>query len=162
MAETALVGAGRREQRRLQRGVGHLSRQWPAQPSARQPFQRQPDGRRRDTYSAGNLIEPDPGGPQTKHVAHSAHWHPLCWHPLPRAKAKERTLTGPTEAPSNRARSSRNGGRKHLGTPSHIQSEWSGCLARGWFPGVKPCLTQNAPPASLIVRPSPPPPPHFV
>ena len=37
---------------------------------------------------AGNLIEPDPGGRQTKHFAHLAHRCPLCWHPLPRAKAK--------------------------------------------------------------------------
>src|SRR5437016_13453557 len=52
-----------------------------------------------------------------------AHRCPLCWHPLPRAKPKGRTLIGPAEAPSNRARSSRNGGRNHLGTPSEIKSE---------------------------------------
>ena len=84
----ALLGAGGREQRRLQRGVGHLRRQWPAQPGTRQSLQRQPDSRRRNTYSAGNLVEPDPGGRQTKHFAHLAHRCPLCWHPLPRAKAK--------------------------------------------------------------------------
>jgi hypothetical protein len=28
---------------------------------------------------------------------HSAHWHPLCWHPLPVQKPKERTLIGPKE-----------------------------------------------------------------
>src|SRR5204863_4312847 len=77
-----------------------------------------------NTYSAGNLVEPDPGGRQTKHFAHMAHRCPLCWHPLPRAKPKGRTLIGPAEAPSNRARSSRNGGRNHLGTPSEIKSEW--------------------------------------
>src|SRR5438045_6562186 len=42
----------------------------------------------------------------------------------PVQKPKERTLIGPAEAPSNRARSSRNGGRNHLGTPSEIKSEW--------------------------------------
>ena len=36
----------------------------------------------------------------------------------------ERTVIGPAEAPLNRARSSRNGGRNHLGTPSEIKSEW--------------------------------------
>ena len=36
---------------------------------------------------------------------------------------KERTLIGPAEAPFNRARSSRNAGRNHLGTPSEIKSE---------------------------------------
>jgi hypothetical protein len=88
MTPMALLGAGCREQRRLQRGVGHLSRQWPAQPGTRHPFQGQPDSRRRNTYSAGNLVEPDPGGRQTKYFAHLAHRCPLCWHPLPRAKAK--------------------------------------------------------------------------
>jgi hypothetical protein len=38
-------------------------------------------------------------------------------------KPKERTLIGPAEAPSNRATSSRNAGRNHLGTPSEIKSE---------------------------------------
>src|SRR6266478_4453635 len=42
----------------------------------------------------------------------------------PMAKPKERTLSGPAETPSNRATSSRNGGRNHLGTPSDIKSEW--------------------------------------
>src|SRR5438270_145686 len=32
MTPMALLGAGGCEQRRLQRGVGHLSRQWPAEP----------------------------------------------------------------------------------------------------------------------------------
>jgi hypothetical protein len=41
----------------------------------------------------------------------------------PVQKPKERTLIGPAEAPSNRATSSRNGGRNHLGTPSEIKSE---------------------------------------
>src|SRR5438477_10555614 len=123
MTSMALLGAGGREQRRLQRGVGHLTRQWPTQPGTRQSFQRQPDSRRRNPYSAGNLVQPDPHGRQTKHFAHMAHRCPLCWHPLPLAKPKERTLIGPAEAPSNRARSSRNGGRNHLGTPSEIKSE---------------------------------------
>src|SRR5438477_12994279 len=38
MTSMALLGAGGREQRRLQRGVGHLTRQWPAQPGTRQSF----------------------------------------------------------------------------------------------------------------------------
>jgi hypothetical protein len=36
MTPMALLGAGGREQRRLQRGVGHLIGQWPAQPGTRQ------------------------------------------------------------------------------------------------------------------------------
>jgi hypothetical protein len=39
-------------------------------------------------------------------------------------KPKERTLIGPAKAPFNRATSSRNGGRNHLGTPGEIKSEW--------------------------------------
>src|SRR5262249_1896190 len=42
----------------------------------------------------------------------------------PVQKPKERTLCGPAEASPTRARSSRNGGRNHLGTPSDIKSEW--------------------------------------
>src|ERR1700740_1387346 len=42
----------------------------------------------------------------------------------PVQKPKERTLIGPAEAPFNRATSSRNAGRNHLGTPGEIKSEW--------------------------------------
>jgi len=35
MTAMTLLGAGRREQRRLQRAVGHLCRQWPVQPGSR-------------------------------------------------------------------------------------------------------------------------------
>src|SRR6266851_919253 len=110
---------------RFQRRVGQLARQWPVQPGDREPLQCQPDGRERHADSAGDLVAGYPGGLQPKHVAHLAHRDPLCWHrPLPWQKPKERTLNGPAEAPSNRARSSRNGGRNHLGTPSNIKSEW--------------------------------------
>jgi hypothetical protein len=40
-----------------------------------------------------------------------------------RRSARTRTLIGPAEASPTRARSSRNGGRNHLGTPSDIKSE---------------------------------------
>ena len=63
VAAMTLLGVGCSKQRRFQRAVGHLRRQWPAEPRARQPCQRQPDSRRRNTNAAGNLIEPDPGGP---------------------------------------------------------------------------------------------------
>src|SRR5215467_5153006 len=42
----------------------------------------------------------------------------------PVQKPKGRTLIGPAEAPFNRATSSWNAGRNHLGTPSDIKSEW--------------------------------------
>jgi hypothetical protein len=131
MTPMALLGASRREQRRLQRCIRHLCRQWPAQPGTRQSLQRQPDSRRRNADSAGNLVEPDPRGPQTKHFAHLAHHCPLCWHPLPRANAKgadpNRASRGPalTERhhpgmageiiSERRARSNRNAGRHHRG-----------------------------------------------
>jgi hypothetical protein len=46
---------------------------------------------------------------------------------LSRQRPNQRTLIGPAEAPRTRARSSRNGGRNHSGTPSEIKSE---CWAR--------------------------------
>ena len=95
----------------------------PSPSSGESSNQRQPDGRRRNPDSAGNLVEPDPGGPQTKHFAHLAHRCPLCWHPLPRAKAKgadpnraTRGAAQPSEIISERrATSNRNGGRHHRG-----------------------------------------------
>ena len=110
---------------RFQRRVGHLGRQRPAEPGDGEPLQRQPDRRRRHADTASDLVAGQSGGLQPEHVAHLAHRNPLCWHrPLPWQKPKERTLSGPAETPSNRATSSRNGGRNHLGTPSDIKSEW--------------------------------------
>jgi len=63
VAAVTPLGADGSEHCRFQHAVGHLSRQWPIQAGGRQPFQRQPDSRRRNTYSAGNLVEPHPGGP---------------------------------------------------------------------------------------------------
>src|SRR4029077_12245821 len=51
---------------------------------------------------------------------------PLCWHPLPLQKPKERTLVGPAEAlPTGRHPGM--AVRHHPGTPSEIKSE---CRAR--------------------------------
>jgi hypothetical protein len=65
--------------------------------------------------------------------AHLAHRCPLCWHPLPRPKPKERTLVGRAEAPptwghhprmageiilERRAKSNRNAERDHRGFAS--------------------------------------------
>src|SRR5580700_3927583 len=111
-AAMALLGADRGKKLRFQHGVGHLGRQWPAEPSGGEPLQRQPDSRRRHANPAGDLVAGHTGGIQPKHVAHLAHRDPLCWHrPLPWQKPKERTLSGPAETPSKRATSSRNGGR---------------------------------------------------
>src|SRR6516162_9581331 len=68
-------------------------------------------------------LSPTPGASQPKHVTHSAHRHPLCWHPLPRAKAKgadpnraSRGLAYPSEIiPECRAKSSRNAERDQIG-----------------------------------------------
>jgi len=63
-------------------GDGQLS------PSLASRFnERQPDRRRCNSDAMGNLIGPTIGAPQPKHIAHWAQRHPLCWHPLPRAKA---------------------------------------------------------------------------
>lgn len=128
VAATTLLGADRGEQRRLQRTVGHLSRQWPAEPRTGQSFQCLPDRGWGNAYSAGNLVEPDPGGPQTKHFAHLAHRCPLCWHPLPHAKAKgadpnraSRGAAYPGEIiPEWRAKSSWNAERDQIGMVSDI------------------------------------------
>jgi hypothetical protein len=143
VAAMTLFGADGRKQRRLQRGISHLRRQWPAQPRARQPYQRQPDRRRRNPYPPGNLIEPDPGGSQTKHFAHAAHWHPLCWHPLPRAKAKgadPNRASGGVAYPSEIirewwAKSSRNAERHQIGLMGDIIAD-----SRATSPGIRKCL----------------------
>jgi len=60
-------------------------------------------------------------------------------------KPKERTLIGPAEAPLNRARSSRNAGRNHLGTPSEIKSEcWAtSSRIRGRLPSESAHYQEN-------------------
>src|ERR1700758_1966048 len=130
-ATVPLLLADRGKELRFQRGVGELRRQRPPEPGVGEPLQCQPHGRRRNTYSAGNLVAGQPGGLQPKHVAHLAHCDPLCWHrPLPWQKPKERTLSGPAETPPTRATSSRNGGRNHLGTPGEIKSDWRATSSR--------------------------------
>jgi hypothetical protein len=59
-------------------------------------------------------------------------------------RPKERTLIliGPAEAPLNRATSSRNAGRNHLGTPSEIKSE-------GWATSSR--IRGRLPPESAVV-----------
>ena len=74
--------------------------------------------------SRSTIIAGHTGGIQPKHIAHLAHRDPLCWHrPLPRQKPKEGTLSGSAETPFNRATSSRNAERNHLGRASDIKSE---------------------------------------
>jgi DNA-binding beta-propeller fold protein YncE len=63
------------------------------------------------------------------------------------AKPKERTLSGPAETPPTRARSSRKGGRNHLGTPSEIKSEWWATSSR---------IRGRLPPESAAAVPAPP------
>ena len=97
-------------------------------------------GERRSPYSPGNLVEPDPGGPQTKHFAHLAHRCPLCWHPLPPAKAKgadpNRASRGAAYLgdiiPECRAKSSRNAGRDQIGMVGDIIVD-----SRATSPGIR-------------------------
>ena len=69
-------------------------------------------------------------------------------------KPKERTLIGPAEAPSNRATSSRNGGRNHLGTPSEIKSEWwaTSSRIRGRLPPESATNGAAEPQRAKVVR----------
>jgi len=85
-----LLGTDRGEELRLQRRIGQLGRQWPAEPGDGEPFQRQSNRRRRYADPTRDLVAGHPGGVQPKHVAHLAHRDPLCWHrPLPWQKPKE-------------------------------------------------------------------------
>src|SRR5215469_12354997 len=61
----------------------------------------------------------------------------------PVQKPKERTLIGPAETPLNRATSSRNAGRNHLGTPSDIKSEW--WATSSWIRGRLPPESADSP-----------------
>src|SRR5207249_2425350 len=74
-----------------------------------------PTGDLPDRY-ATNALQP-------KNFAHLAHGGSLCGHPVPPLEAKGADLSRPAEAPTPRARSSRNGGRHHLGTTGEIISE---------------------------------------
>src|ERR1700761_2334233 len=70
----------------------------------------------------------------------------------PVQKPKERTLIGPAEAPSNRATSSRNAGRNHLGTPGDIKSEWwaTSSRIRGRLPPESAARQGNNPAADRV------------
>src|ERR1700730_7777717 len=72
----------------------------------------------------------------------------------PVQKPKERTLIGPAEAPLNRATSSRNRGRNHLGTPSEIKSEWwaTSSRIRGRLPPESADLGLSTGHSSAAVR----------
>src|SRR6516165_6109916 len=90
------------------------------QPRGGKLLKGQPDTRRRNAEPPRDLVAGHAGGLQSKHFAHLAHRRPLCWHPLPPGqKPKERTLSAPAEAPSDR----RLPGRHHSGTASEIISE---------------------------------------
>ncbi len=117
-----LLLSGCSEELPFEHRVGHVGWQRPAETGGSEPLQRQPNRRRRHANTAGDLVAGHTGGIQPKHVAHLAHRDPLCWHrPLQWQKPKERTLSGPAETPSNRATSSRNAERNHLGTASDIK-----------------------------------------
>src|SRR5438034_3589101 len=74
-----------------------------------------PTGDLTDRYATNEL--------QPKNFAHLAHGGSLCGHRVPPLEAKGADLSRPAEAPDPRARSSRNGGRHHLGTVGEIISE---------------------------------------
>jgi hypothetical protein len=97
--------------------------QWPAEPGTRQSCQSQPDCRRRNTYSPGNLVEPDLTNPQTKHFVHRRIVVLSAGIRSPRAKTKgadpnraSRGVAYPSEIiQERRARSNRHAGRDHHG-----------------------------------------------
>src|SRR5712671_6330097 len=98
-ASVALLLADRGEELLLQRGVGHLGRQRPAEPSGGKPLQCQPDRRRRHpTRRAISLI----ATPAVFKRSTSRTWRiaVLSAGIVPsHGKPKERTLSGPAETP---------------------------------------------------------------
>ena len=127
LTPVSLLRADQRVELRLQRRVGHLVGQGPAQAGRPKPIDRRPRRRRRNPNAASDLSRRHARKLQAQNFAHLAHRRPLCRHPVPPLEQpKERTLNRPAEAPSTRAKSSRIGGRDHLGTPGGIISEWVG------------------------------------
>src|SRR6266566_1077895 len=115
-ATLALSGTMRRGTPPKGRACGHRSN--------RQAFARHPHRRRRHSNPTGDLTDRYATNElQPKNFAHLAHGGSLCGHPVPPLEAKGADLSRPAEAPDPRARSSRNGGRHHLGTVGEIISE---------------------------------------
>ena len=121
----ALLLAGPGEELRFQRRVGQLGGQRPTQPgrrraasasAARSTAPRQPGGRSRCRTPRRHSTEARraPGASRSSLLASSP----------PAAKAKGADPKRASRGASNRATSSRNGGRNHLGMASDIKSEW--------------------------------------
>jgi hypothetical protein len=120
----ALLAAGIGEQPRLERGVSQLLGQRPAEAGSLEASDRGAGCRCRHSNATGNLTGRYATNElQPKHFAHVAHGRSLCWHPVSPSKVEGADLSRPAEAPDPRAKSSRNGGRHHLGTVGEIISE---------------------------------------
>jgi hypothetical protein len=107
-----LLDADRSKQRRLQRAVGHLSRQRPAATGAPQPLQRPADSRQPTPTRRAISLSPTPAVLErsispTRRIAIS-----LLASAPPCKSQRSGTLIGPAEASPSRARSCPNGGRK--------------------------------------------------
>src|SRR5205823_1173915 len=79
-----LLRAGISEQPGLERRIGHLLGQRPAQAGGVEALDRRPHRRRSHANSTGNLTDRYATNElQPKNFAHLAHGRSLCWHPLP-------------------------------------------------------------------------------
>jgi hypothetical protein len=141
LTPVALLGAGIGKQPRLERGVGQLLGQRPAQAGSLEASDCRADCRCRYSDAAGDLTGRYATNElQPKHFAHLAHGRSLCWHPvLSFGKPEGADLSRPAEAPDPRAASSRNSGRHHLGTAGEIISESVGGIIperRAASPGI--------------------------
>jgi hypothetical protein len=96
----ALLGGRRSKECRLQSGFSQSERPVPGNCQSFK-FKGESHSGLCNTYSAGNLVELNPAGPQPKHFANLAHRCPLCWHPLFRTKAKGVDPNRASRAPSS-------------------------------------------------------------
>jgi hypothetical protein len=120
----AVPRPGLREQPRLERGIGHLVGQWPAQPGGLEASDGRADRRRGHADPTGDLtVRYTANELQPKHFAHMAHGHSLCWHPVPPSESRRSGPESASRGTGPRARSSRNGGRHHLGMAGGIMLE---------------------------------------
>jgi hypothetical protein len=140
LTPVTLLRAGIGEQPRLECGVGHVLGHRPAQPGSLEAFDCRADRRRGHSNPTGDLTGRYATNElQPKHFAHVAHGRSLCWHPVP---PSENRRSGPESASRGirpRARSSRNGGRHHLGTVGEIIPESVGGIIperRAASPGI--------------------------
>jgi hypothetical protein len=84
LTPATLLRAGVGKQPRLERSIGQLLGQRPAQAGSLEALDGRPHGRRGHANPAGDLTDRYATNElQPKNFAHLAHGRSLCWHPVP-------------------------------------------------------------------------------